>query len=158
LNESFSDIFGIAIANWDPTNPDRDVVAWTWQLGQGLGGGGKPLRDLSNPKVTNDPDHMKDYLHTPHDNGGVHTNSNIHNKAAYNVLTVTDGAGKRVFRPMEVMELYYLCLTRLSSLATFSDTLQALLDVASVYYAGDPAKRQVRSQHITDAYRKVGIV
>src|SRR4029077_20674676 len=74
LNESFSDILGIIIANWDPTNPDRDVSTWTWQLGVGLGDKGGPLRDLSNPKATGDPDHMKDFLKTRQDSGGVHTN------------------------------------------------------------------------------------
>ena len=32
---------------------------------------------------------MDDYVVTPFDEGGVHTNSNIHNKAAHNVLTAT---------------------------------------------------------------------
>jgi hypothetical protein len=41
---------------------------------------------MSDPKRTGDPDHMKDYLKTTKDSGGVHTNSNIHNNAAYNVL------------------------------------------------------------------------
>jgi bacillolysin/neutral peptidase B len=104
LNESFSDIFGIIIANWDPQDPDRDVSSWTWQLGAGLGEGGGPLRDLSNPRVTGDPDHMQDFLRTKRDSGGVHTNSNIHNKAAYNVLTATDAHGRRVFRPMEAAD------------------------------------------------------
>ncbi|MDP9177769.1 MAG: M4 family metallopeptidase [Gemmatimonadota bacterium] len=157
LNESFSDIFGIIIANWDPTDPDRDVGTWTWQLGAGLGSGGKPLRDLSDPTVTGDPDHMDKYLRTTADEGGVHTNSNIHNKAAYNVLTATDDHGARVFRPMEAAELYYLCLSRLSSVAKFSDALQTLVDVASIYFAGDESKRADRIKHITSAYAKVGI-
>lgn len=158
LNESFSDIFGIVIANWDPTNPDRDVNSWTWELGAGLGDNGKPLRNLMDPTSTGDPDHMDNYLVTTRDSGGVHTNSNIHNKAAYNVFTATDDNGARVFRPMEAAELFYLCLSRLSSLATFSDTLNALLEVASVYYAGDEQKRDDRIRHIRNAYQKVGIV
>jgi bacillolysin/neutral peptidase B len=157
LNESFSDIFGIVIANWDPRNPDRDVSSWTWQLGAGLGSNGTPLRDLSDPRSTGDPDHMNDYLVTTRDSGGVHTNSNIHNKAAYNVFTATDASGARVFRPMEAAELFYLTLSRLSNLATFSDTLDALIEVAAVYYAGNPQKRDDRIQHIKSAYQKVGI-
>jgi len=157
LNESFSDIFGIVIANWDPRDPDRDVSSWTWQLGAGLGEGGGPLRDLSNPRVTGDPDHMQNFLRTTRDSGGVHTNSNIHNKAAYNVLTTTDAHGTRVFRPMEAAELFYLCLSRLSNRATFADALQGLVEVATIYYAGDEAKQQERIQAITAAYGKVGI-
>ena len=158
LNESFSDIFGIIIANWDPANPDRDVSSWNWELGAGLGENEKPLRDLSDPRRTGDPDHMDHYLNTTSDNGGVHTNSNIHNKAAYNVLTATDTNGKRVFRPMEVAELYYLTLCRLSSQATFSDTLEELVDVASIYYAGNATEGASKVAHIRQAYNKVGII
>jgi Zn-dependent metalloprotease len=157
LNESFSDIFGVIIANWDPTNPNRDAGTWTWTIGAGLGPGGKPLRDVSDPTVTGDPDHMNDFLNTQDDEGGVHTNSNIHNKGAYNVLTAVDGGGRRVFQPMEAAELYYLCLTRLSNIATFSDVLQELVDVATTYYAGNAVKRADRIKHIRDAYANVGI-
>ncbi len=84
LNESFSDIFGIMINNWYPNQPNS-IGKWNWEIGPNLGGNGVPLRDMSDPKRTNDPDHMNDYLNTSDDYGGVHTNSNIHNKAAYNV-------------------------------------------------------------------------
>jgi Zn-dependent metalloprotease len=157
LNESFSDIFGIIINNWGRVGPDTDVGTWTWELGSGLGGEGLPLRDLSNPKRTDDPDHMDDYLSTSWDNGGVHTNSNIHNKAAYNVFTATDAQAQRVFPVREVAILYYLCLTRLNSLATFSKTLQVLVDVAETLYAGDLAEQQRKVDHIKEAYQKVGI-
>ncbi len=157
LNESFSDIFGIMIANWDFTNPGKDVGTWDWRIGAGLGQNGKPLRDLSNPKSTGDPDHMKDYLKTTSDSGGVHTNSNIHNKAAYNVLTATDANGARIFTPTEAAVLYYLCLSRLSSMATFTDVLHDLSAVVSIYYAGDPVKKADRVNHVTAAYKAVGI-
>ncbi len=157
LNESFSDIFGIMIANWDFTNPGKDVGTWDWRLGAGLGQNGKPLRDLSNPKSTGDPDHMKNYWNTTSDSGGVHTNSNIHNKAAYNVLTATDANGARVFTPTEAAVLYYLCLSRLSSMATFTDVLHDLSAVVSIYYAGDPVKKADRVNHVNAAYKAVGI-
>lgn len=157
LNESFSDIFGIIINNWYNVGPDSDVGQWNWELGAGIGPGDLPLRDFSDPKKTNDPDHMDDYLHTPDDNGGVHTNSNIHNKAVYNVLTAQDDQGERVFTPRDVAVLYYLCLIRLGSLAQFSDTLEELVDVATVYYAGDDDERQRKIAAIRDAYGQVGI-
>jgi bacillolysin len=157
LNESFSDIFGIIVANWDFTNPGKDVGTWNWELGAGLGPNGQPLRDLSNPKATGDPDHMKDYVNTNRDNGGVHTNSNIHNKAAYNLLTAVDAHDTRVFTPTEVAVLYYLCLSRLSSRATFQDVLHDLVAVASIYYAGDPVKKADRVGRINAAYQAVGI-
>jgi bacillolysin/neutral peptidase B len=111
---------------------------------------------MSNPKRTGDPDHMKDYWNTADDCGGVHTNSNIHNKAAYNVLTATDENGQLVFPAREVAVLYYLCLTRLNGLATFSKTLQTLVDVATTYYP-DPAERDKKVKAIKDAYGSVGV-
>ena len=158
LNESFSDIFGIIIKNWDSTDPGGgDVASWDWQLGRGLGAHAGVLRDLSDPKSTGDPDHMDDYVVTLYDEGGVHTNSNIHNKAAYNVLTATDAAGARVFTPREVSYLYYLGLTRLGRLDGFAETLQALVSVAMTYYGGDPTERDAKVDALRAAYRKVGI-
>lgn len=158
LNESFSDIFGVLIKNWDfsPGRNGGDVSGWDWEIGSGLGGHGLPLRDFSNPTRTGDPDHMNKYLQTNDDQGGVHTNSNIHNKAAYNVLAARAAAGEFVFTPRDVAVLYYLCLTRLDKLATFSRTLQVLLNVAGTYFAG-AAQRQQQLQAITQAYANAGI-
>lgn len=158
LNESFSDIFGIIIKNWDATNPTTggDVSTWNWEIGSGLGKGGLPLRDLQNPARTGDPDHITKYNPTRGDNGGVHTNSNIHNKAAHNVLVATDTVGGRHFSPREVAVLYYLCLTRLYKLATFVQARDTLINVASTYYAGHPS-RDVKLEALRAAYREVGI-
>ena len=159
LNESFSDIFGIIIKNWDLTNPGTGgvVAKWSWEIGPGLGDAGLPLRDMRDPTRTGDPDHMSKYVTTTPDNGGVHTNSNIHNKAAYNVLTATDAQGQPVFTPRDVAVLYYLCLARLGRLATFQQAKDTLLNVAGTYYAGD-AMRQAKLDAIGDAYKKVGIL
>ena len=159
LNESFSDIFGIMVKNWDVTHPDGgDVATWDWELGSGLGQGGLPLRDLSDPSRTGDPAHMDDFVHTALDSGGVHTNSNIHNKAAYNVLIATDAQGNRVFTAQQVAYLYYLCLTRLSPLATFDETLATLVSVAETYFGGDPPAMARKVATIREAYQDVGIV
>jgi bacillolysin len=158
LNESFSDIFGIIIKNWDVSREDGgDVSTWNWELGSGLGPNGLPLRDLSDPARTGDPDHMDKYLNTSADSGGVHTNSNIHNKAAYNLLTATDDGSNRVLTARDVSYLYYLTLTRLAPMATFSDALQGLIDVARTYYAGDEAERRRKIDAIRAAYAAVGI-
>jgi Zn-dependent metalloprotease len=166
LNESFSDIFGIMVKNWNSLDPDGgNVTGWDWEIGSGLGGGGLPLRDLSDParcKCRRQPDrpcpaHMDDYLVTTSDNGGVHTNSNIHNKAAHNLLTAVDAGGNRVLTPREAAYLYYLCLVRLSSLATFADARNGLVDAASTLFTGDAAKRQAAVAAIQQSYRAVGI-
>jgi bacillolysin len=157
LNESFSDIFGVIINNWVNVGPDSNVDEWNWEIGAGLGQNGLPLRDMSSPKRTGDPEHMNDWLQTSGDSGGVHTNSNIHNKAAYNLLTAKDDRGHTVYTAREVAVLYYLCLCRLNSQATFSDVLETLVDVANTYYAGDDLERQAKIAQIKDAYQKVGI-
>jgi bacillolysin len=157
LNESFSDIFGIIIKNWYAPGGSASVANWDWQLGAGLGQNGLPLRDLKDPTRTGDPDHMKNYLETVDDEGGVHTNSNIHNKAAYNVLIAPGLQGQSyAFTPEELAVLYYICLTRLGSLASFADTLRTLIDVAKTYYT-TPAERDLKVRHIEDGYGKVGI-
>lgn len=160
LNESFSDIFGVIIKNWDDTQPmtGGDVSTWNWEIGAGLGKDGLlPLRDMRDPARTGSPNHMNQYVKTDADNGGVHTNSNIHNKAAFNVLTAVDAQNRRVFKPRDAAVLYYVCLTRLGKLADFSQTLATLVNVAGIYYAGD-ARRQERLDAIRDAYAKVGIL
>jgi bacillolysin len=155
LNESFSDIFGVIIRNWDRSQPDTggDTAKWTWEIGAGLGSGGLPLRDMKDPTRTGDPAHMDAYVSTSADNGGVHTNSNIHNKAAFNFLTAKDHADASMFTPQEVAVLYYLTLGRLDKLATFKQTLNTLLNVAGTYFAGDREKLDA----ITAAYAGAGI-
>jgi bacillolysin/neutral peptidase B len=160
LNESFSDIFGLIINNWDwtkTTTTGGDAAAWDWEIGKGLGNGGLPLRDMKNPTRTGDPDHMNKYVNTPFDSGGVHTNSNIHNKAAYNVLTAKDAQGQSMFTPRQVAIMFYYCLLRLDRMATFKQTRDAMLSVAKTFFSGDPALQQ-KVDAIGKAYADVGIV
>ncbi|HEX8231256.1 MAG TPA: M4 family metallopeptidase [Chloroflexia bacterium] len=157
LNESFSDIFGVIIKNWYLGGPDSARGTWNWELGEGLRGDGLPLRDLSDPNRTRDPSHMRDYIQTVSDNGGVHTNSNIHNKAAYNVLTASDQNGQPVFPVREVAILYYLTLTRLPAVADFAKVRQSLIEVANIFYLGDRSERERKVAAIRRAYTAVGI-
>jgi Zn-dependent metalloprotease len=164
LNESFSDIFGVIIANHQTLAAQKldpnDLSLWKWEIGAGLAAGGGPLRDFQDPTRTGDPDHKSKYVtkSANDDAGGVHTNSNIHNKAAYNVLTATDAAGKRAFTVTEVAQLYYYALTRLSVFATFVDTRTTLKSIAKTIWAGDPALAQEKCDAIDAAYDAVGIV
>ncbi|MEV5342552.1 M4 family metallopeptidase [Streptomyces sp. NPDC052676] len=157
LNESLADTMGVIIANWYQA-PDRsDVRTWNWEIGAGLGGRGRPLRDMSDPTRTGDPAHMRDYLHTEEDNGGVHTNSNIHNKAMHHLLTSVDEAGNPVLRVEEWALLIYLALVRLMQTSDFADMRQALRDVTQTYLAGSEAARTATLAAVDDAYRRVGI-
>lgn len=90
LNESLSDVFGALVVQYTK-NQTADKASWL--SGEGIwkkGIKGRALRDMLNPgtayddpKVGKDPQpaHMKDYIKTKSDNGGVHYNSGIPNKA-----------------------------------------------------------------------------
>ncbi|MBM3152488.1 MAG: hypothetical protein FJZ96_09865 [Chloroflexi bacterium] len=73
LNESFADIFG-------------SLLDGNWLFGDNRVGGGGAIRDMSTPPIHGQPDTMPPVF-SPNtkegDWGGVHTNSGIHNKAAY---------------------------------------------------------------------------
>jgi Zn-dependent metalloprotease len=159
LNESYSDILGIMVKNWDFERPEDggDVSGWDWQLGAGLGRDGRPLRDLSDPARTGDPAHMADYLHTSSDNGGVHTNSNIHNKAAHNVLTATEADGSRTFTPRDCAYMFYVGLTRLGRLSDFHDSMVAVSDAAASLWRADPPTRDRKVAAVRAAFEEVGI-
>ena len=157
LNESFSDIFGVIIKNWDwSKETGGEVGNWDWEIGAGLGDNGLPLRDMKDPARTGDPDHWSKYKKTTADSGGVHTNSNIHNKAAYNVLTVKNADGTWMFTPQDVAILYYYCLLRLDRMATFKQARTALLNVAKTLFSGS-AEGPNKVAAIAKAYDDVGI-
>jgi Zn-dependent metalloprotease len=157
LNESFADIFGIVIKNWYEASTPADVTTWNWELGPGLGGRGLPLRDLSDPARTGDPAHMRDFVSTRQDFGGVHTNSGINNKAAHLLLTARTADGRPVLDARDWAVLLYLTLVRLPALATFADVPLALRDVAKVYLSGSAEPQERALAAIDDAYRRVGV-
>ena len=80
LNESFSDIFGEIIDQINGSGNDNSSVKWL--MGEDIPGIGA-IRDMSNPPAFGDPDRVSDYDCTTLDDGGVHTNSGIPNKAAF---------------------------------------------------------------------------
>ncbi|WAU78748.1 M4 family metallopeptidase [Streptomyces sp. Qhu-G9] len=157
LNESFADIFGVIIRNWYEANNRYDPSTWSWEVGSGLGVAGLPLRDLSDPSRTSDPVNMHDYLHTDDDYGGVHSNSSIHSKAAYNLLTSTDVSGTSILSVEDWAVILYFSMTRLPPLASFSDVPQEMTSVAETFLAGRHQKLQTVQAAIDRAYQMVGI-
>jgi Zn-dependent metalloprotease len=163
LNESFADIAGVIINNWY-TAPDRhDVGTWTWEIGPGLRPDGRPLRDFADPARLGHPAHMDQFRALKpgeipsqgNDQGWVHVNSNIHNKAVHHLLTMTQ-AGDRVFTVEDVAVLTYLGMARLPSRATFADALQGVVDVAETYFGGR-LDRKDKVSAVREAYGSVGI-
>jgi len=153
LNESYSDIFGTIISNY---NKNRNQ--WNWELGEDVSG--VPFRDLSNPPKFGQPEHMNEYQNLPNnyegDWGGVHTNSGIHNKAAYNLITSQGATNDYVFSVNECAVLYYMGLVQLSNTSGFTDNYRSILNAATSLYKNDPAK-QAKIQTIQNAFNSVGI-
>jgi len=79
INEAVSDIMGTVAEYTVGSNFD-------WLVGEDIytpGVSGDALRSMSNPAAYGDPDHYSKRYTGTQDNGGVHTNSGIVNKAAY---------------------------------------------------------------------------
>ena len=86
INESFSDLWGEFV---DQTNgAGNDASGVKWLMGEDLSIGA--IRDMSNPPAFGHPDKISSSnFHTGMgDNGGVHINSGVNNKAVY---LMTDG-------------------------------------------------------------------
>ena len=137
LNESISDTFGVFLDKGDYLMGE-DV--YTPNIA------GDALRSLSNPKLYGQPDNMSGYVNTTSDNGGVHTNSGIPNKAAY--LTISS-LGTAVAE-----KIYYRALTvYLTPTSNFSGARAALLAAAAdLYGSGSTQYNAVKS-----AWTQVGV-
>lgn len=100
LNESISDVFGSLVKQYalGQTADQAD-----WLIGKGLltaNVQGQALRSMAAPGTAYDdprlgkdpqPAHMRDFVETTGDNGGVHINSGIPNHAFYLVATKIGG-------------------------------------------------------------------
>ncbi|MDM5191453.1 M4 family metallopeptidase [Bacillus hominis] len=141
LNESFSDVFGYFV---DPANWDLGEAVTTPKVA------GDALRSLSNPEKYGQPAHMNDYQYLPPteegDNGGVHINSGIPNKAAY--LTI-NAIGKE-----KAEKIYYRALTTyLTPTSDFSKVRAALLQSVADYDGVNSATYQA----VQKAWNDVGV-
>ena len=158
LNESYSDIFGVIVNNF--SKPSQST--WNWEIGAGLQKSGRPFRNFENPTAEGQPDHMSKFRVLPNtrngDNGGVHINSGIHNKAAHNVLVTKKGTGF-LFSPKEVAILFYLALTQqLSRSSQFADSRRAVIQSARTLFRSlPPASLSERITAIENAFTSVGI-
>jgi Zn-dependent metalloprotease len=92
LNESFSDVFGSLVKQ---RQRGQTAAQADWLIGEGLFTSnvkGVALRSMKEPGAAYDdpvlgkdpqPAHMRDYVQTTDDNGGVHINSGIPNHAFF---------------------------------------------------------------------------
>jgi len=145
INESFSDVWGEFM---DLTNGSgTDTPGTRWQMGEDLPASIGVIRNMSDPTIYGDPDKMDsvNYYLGSGDNGGVHTNSGVNNKAAYLMVdgatfngTVVTGLGIT-----KVAKIYYYAQANL---------LTSGADYADLYYALQTScARQVDTAGITTA-------
>lgn len=136
LNESFSDVFGSLVKQY---TLKQNVDKADWLIGNGLFTkkvNGVALRSMKKPGTAYDdqtigkdpqPGHMKDYVKTTSDNGGVHINSGIPNRAFY--LTAMELGG---YSWEKAGKIWYVTLTeRLRERSNFQCAARGTLDVAS---------------------------
>ncbi len=135
LNEAFSDIMGVSVDGDD------------WLIGEATTGNVFPpteqcaagLRNVENPtthccgSLSSCPDHVAQYLVTEQDEGGVHTNSNIINKAFY-VMSEGGTFGQITVQGMgraKMSRLAYGTFTLLPKNASFDQASWAFISKAA---------------------------
>jgi len=102
---------------------------------------------------------MNDFVHTTanDDHGGVHTNSGIHNRAAYLILTARDAKQQFIFDPVTVARLFYLTLTQdLSRTSKFLDSRRGVEKWTKSLFRHDPVL-EGRLGAVRKAFDTVGI-
>ncbi|EOA3903060.1 M4 family metallopeptidase [Bacillus cytotoxicus] len=155
LNESISDIMGVMVEkkSWDI---GADIYTPDIE--------GDALRSLKDPaSIPNPlkpgegyPDHYSKRYVGPYDNGGVHINSSINNKAAYLVSEGGEHYGVKVtgIGREATEKIYYHALTKyLTANADFKMMRQAALQAAEDLY-GENSKAV---QAVDKAYEAVGV-
>lgn len=159
LNESISDVFGSMVKQYklNQTTEQAD-----WLIGAGIlakGIQGVALRSMKapgtaydDPKLGKDPQpaDMKHYLNTGEDNGGVHINSGIPNRAFYLVAAALGGHSWEKAGRIWYDTLIDHNLKANSSFATFANL--TIHNAGSRYGAGSTEQKAV-----SDAWAKVGV-
>ena len=159
LNESVSDVFGSLVKQFTLQQSAKDA---DWLIGADCIGSavkGRALRSMAAPGTAYtdmlgqkdpQPAHMRDYVRTTADNGGVHVNSGIPNHAFYLIATAIGGnAWEKAGR------IWYETIRdpRLRPTIGFQ-TFAATTVKAAVHLYG-PASSETAAVH--DGWRQVGI-
>jgi Zn-dependent metalloprotease len=159
LNESMSDVFGSMVKQW---SLGQSATEADWLIGAAImapGFKGRALRDMANPGAAyNDPrlgkdpqpGHMKDYVQTEEDNGGVHTNSGIPSRAF--VIAAKAIGGKSWEKTGKI---WYTTLTqRLTGNAGFEVCARETVSVARDLFPQDPSI----ATKVAQAWVEVGVL
>jgi Zn-dependent metalloprotease len=146
LNESISDVFGSLIKQWS-LNQTADAADWLIGAevftpdieGDALRSMKAPGTAYNNDLLGKDPqpDNMKHYVDTSDDNGGVHINSGIPNKAFYEVAI---GIGGYAWQAPG--HIWYESLKASSPDTKFQDFADTTYAKAGHYSATGPSKKR----------------
>jgi len=141
LNESVSDVFGALVEQY---TLDQTAEEASWLIGEGLFTEeveGTALRSMKAPGTAYDDDilgkdpqpaHLDDYIETDDDNGGVHLNSGIPNRAFY---LVAEGLGGNAWE--RAGQIWYDTLTGpLGTTTTFAEFATATIEASAARYGG----------------------
>jgi Zn-dependent metalloprotease len=158
INESFSDIWGELI---DQNNQSGTDEGWSaWYIGEDIAGWG-PIRSMRNPPDGHDPDRMTSsyYYLGSADNGGVHTNSGVGNKAAY-LLTEGGTFNGYTVRGLvayeKVSAIYYEAQTNLlTSGSDYNDLYYILFQACQNIIGGPDGVADVDCLEVRDATNAV---
>ena len=155
LNESMSDVFGSMVKQW---SLGQSVTEADWLIGTAImapGFKGRALRDMTNPGTAYDdprlgkdpqPGHMKDYVQTESDNGGVHINSGIPSRAF--VIAAKAIGGKSWEKTGKI---WYVTLTqRLTGNVGFEECARETVSVARDLFPDDTSIATKVAQAWTD--------
>jgi len=158
LNEHFSDVFGSLLKQFTKKQTARKA---DWLIGEGLLAPdikGIALRSLKDPGTAyNDrvlgkdpqPAHMKNFVKTTSDSGGVHINSGIPNKAFYELAVALDGNAWE-----KAGNIWYRTLVdKIQPQSQFQDCAGFTFEVAGTLYGANGAEQKA----IKQAWAKVGI-
>ena len=152
INESFSDLWG---EYYDQTNSQgNDTFVYKWYIGEDVSDW-YTHRQMDDPPNWTDPDKMSNYYYYQgeDDNGGVHTNSGVNNKAVYLMVDGDTFNGKTV-SPLgwvKTIAIYYEVNTNLLiSGSDYSDLYYALQQACS-NLIGQKGITAVDCQEVKDA-------
>jgi Zn-dependent metalloprotease len=158
LNESFSDVFGSLVKQ---RSLNQDANAADWIIGKGLlssnvnGVGLRSMKDpgtaYNDPVLGKDPQpgHMKDYVTTSSDNGGVHINSGIPNRAFYLTAVALSG-----YSWEKAGQIWFVTLRdRIKSNSNFQNAADFTFAVAGELYGADSLEQQA----VKNGWAGVGI-
>jgi Zn-dependent metalloprotease len=158
LNESISDVFGSLVKQW-VNNQTADQADWL--IGAGLFTNavqGKALRSMSDPGTAYDdpnigkdpqPANMANYVNTNQDNGGVHINSGIPNRAFCLAAKAIGG-----YAWQKAGLIWYRTLTgALNPSADFQTMANATVTVAGSLFGQNSTEQKA----VRDAWNTVGV-